>query len=152
MAAQPAPAKNPSSPFASARGDHAAVRVPDYAEARRWYTEKLDFRVVAEWSWAGLQLAYLAPPNDDTFRVELFGGGNPDPGTYYTNVIDSLERPGYHHFCLRVDDVDEVLAELDRRGVTIFGRPFDLKEINSRLALIGDPWGNMIELSAPLAS
>lgn len=150
MAEQPAPAQNLSSPLASARGHHVAVRVPDYAEAKRWYTEMLDFRVVAEWSWAGLQLAYLSPPADDDFHLELFGGGGIDPGTYYTNVIDSLERPGYHHFCLRVDDVDTVVTEMARRGVTVFGRPFDLKEINSRLALIGDPWGNMIELSAPL--
>ncbi|HEV7710813.1 MAG TPA: VOC family protein [Asanoa sp.] len=147
MADQAASARNPSSPLASARGHHVAVRVPDYAGAKRWYTEKLDFRVVAEWSWAGLQLAYLAPPDDDDFYVELLGGGNPDPGTYYTNVIDSLERPSYHHFALRVDSVDDTVAELDRRGVTIFGKPFDLKDINSRLALIGDPWGNMIEIS-----
>ena len=150
MAEQSAPAQNPSGPLASARGHHAAVRVPDYAEAKRWYTEKLDFRVVAEWSWAGLELGYLSPPADDAFHVEILGGGNPDPGTYYTNVIDSLERPGYHHFSLRVDNVDDTVAELDRRGVTIFGRPFEVKEINSRLAVIGDPWGNMIELSAPL--
>jgi glyoxylase I family protein len=151
MAEPTAPAHNLSSPLASARGHHAAVRVPDYAEAKRWYTEKLDFRVVAEWSWAGLQLAYLSPAADDDFHVELIGGGGLDPATYYTNVIDSLERPGYHHICFRVDDVDATIAELDRRGVTIFGQPFDLKEINSRLALIGDPWGNMIELSAPLS-
>ena len=140
-----------SSPFASARGHHVAVRVPDYDQAKRWYAEKLDFRVVNEWSWAGLQLAYLSPPGDDDFRVELFGGGEPAPGSYYTNVVDSLERPGYHHFCLSVDSVDDTLAELARRDVTIYGEPFDLKEINSRLALIGDPWGNMIELSEPLS-
>jgi glyoxylase I family protein len=150
MAQQPAPSQNPSSPFASARGHHVAVRVPDYDEAKTWYTEKLDFRVVAEWSWAGLQLAYLSPPADDNFHLELFGGGGVDPGTYYTNVIDSLERPGYHHFCLRVDDVDAFVTEAARRGVTIFGRPFEVTEINSRLAVIGDPWGNMIELSTPL--
>jgi lactoylglutathione lyase/glyoxylase I family protein len=149
MAEQPQP-PNPSSPLASARGHHVAVRVPDYAEARDWYTQNLDFRVTAEWSWAGLQLGYLSAPVDDDFQLELFGGGGIEPGTYYTNVIDSLERPGYHHFGLRVDDVDAFIAELDRRGVTIFGRPFDVKEINSRLALVGDPWGNMIELSAAL--
>ena len=150
MAEQTATAQNLSSPLASARGHHVAVRVPDYAEARGWYTEKLEFQVIAEWSWAGLQLAFLSPPGDDNFRLEIFGGGGIEPGTYYTNVIDSLERPGYHHFCLRVADVDASITELARRGVTVFGRPFDLKEINSRLALIGDPWGNMIELSAPL--
>ncbi|MEV0719823.1 hypothetical protein, partial [Asanoa sp. NPDC050611] len=41
---------------------------------------------------AGLALAGVALADDD-FHLELFGGGGIDPGTYYTNVIDSLERP-----------------------------------------------------------
>jgi hypothetical protein len=72
------PAKNPASPFAGWRGHHVGVRVKTLNE-RNWYVEKLDFRVVHEWPYADEQLAYIAPPNDDAFLVELLGGGNPPP-------------------------------------------------------------------------
>ncbi len=144
------PPRNPASPFASFKGHHTAVRVSDYEEAKNWYTEKLDFRVVQEWPWGGFQVAYLAPPTDDGFHVEIIGGGVPRPKTAYTEGLDSLKDAGYHHFCLRVANVDEALAELRRRGVTSLGEPFEIKEIDSRLALLADPWGNIVELSQPL--
>jgi len=42
------PSHNMTSPFADMRGHHIAVRTPDLETAKRWYVEKLDFRVVAE--------------------------------------------------------------------------------------------------------
>lgn len=65
------PARNTASPFADMRGHHVAVRTPDLETAKRWYVEKLDFRVVAEWAYADEQLAYLAPATDDHFYVEI---------------------------------------------------------------------------------
>jgi glyoxylase I family protein len=52
------PPKNTDSPFASMTGHHVAVRVPDYERAKAWYIEKLDFRVLQEWPFHGLRLAY----------------------------------------------------------------------------------------------
>jgi catechol-2,3-dioxygenase len=43
------PPKKPDSPFAGSRGHHVGVRVKDLDEAKNWYVEKLDFRVVHEW-------------------------------------------------------------------------------------------------------
>src|SRR6478735_3153525 len=40
--------------------DHIAIRVVDYDGTLRWYTEKLDFHVDAEWPWGEMQLAYLS--------------------------------------------------------------------------------------------
>ena len=68
------PPKKPVSPFAGWRGHHVSVRVKNLDEAKNWYVEKLDFRVVHEWPYADEQLAYIAPPNDDAFLVELLGG------------------------------------------------------------------------------
>jgi lactoylglutathione lyase/glyoxylase I family protein len=124
------PAKNPASPFASFGGHHVGVRVPDYEAAKAWYTEKLDFRVLQEWPYGDLQLAYLSPAFDDL-------GVSPEYG-------------GYQHFCLHVDNVDATRAELIRRGVDVIGEPFEIEDISRRLALFRDPWGNMIELSETL--
>jgi catechol-2,3-dioxygenase len=46
------PPRNTTSPFASMKGHHVGVRVPDLRAAKHWYVEKLDFRVVHEWPYA----------------------------------------------------------------------------------------------------
>ena len=144
------PAKNTQSPFSQMRGSHVAVRVPDFEASKKWYVEKLDFRVVHEWPFGDLQLAYLAPANDDNFWIELLAGGNPTPAADYTDLNESLHPAGYHHFCLDVKSVDETLAELRKSGVTIVGEPFDLAAIGKRLGFFSDPWGNLIELAETL--
>ena len=108
MSLKQLPAKNSASPFASMKGHHVAVRVPDFAAAKRWYVEKLDFRVIHEWPYADQQLAYVAPATDDTFFVELLGDGDPHPipKPVYDDLGDSLRLAGYHHFCLNVTSID----------------------------------------------
>ena len=141
------PKTNYSSPFASMTRNHGALRVPELDEARRWWVEKLDFRPVKEWSFGDLKLAYVAPPTDDSFFVELIGGGTPIPERPYTDLVNSLELAGYHHLCFMVQSVDETLAEVRKRGVKIVTEAFDLPEISRRLAFFCDPWGNLIELA-----
>ena len=143
------PAQNSSSPFASMRGHHVAVRVPDFEAAKRWYQEKLDFRVVHEWPYADQRLAYLAPATDDGFFIELLGDGRPGPipKPIYADLGDSLRLAGYHHFCLNVASLDDAVRELRRRGVAIVTEPFELAVIGRRLAFLADPWGNLIELA-----
>jgi len=87
------PVKNSDSPFADMRGHHVAVRTASLAEAKEFYVGKLDFRVVAEWPYADEQLAYLAPPTDDHFYIEVLGGGDKLPSEVrpYTDLGDSLK-------------------------------------------------------------
>lgn len=149
MSLQSPPALDPSSFFGSMRGHHVAVRVPDFEVEKRFFVEKLDFRVVHEWPYADQQLAYVAPPNDDHFYIEILGGGTPAPApkASYRDLGDSLRYAGIHHACLQVDDVDATVAELRRRGVTIVTEPFDLPVIQRRLAFFADPYGNLFELA-----
>ncbi|QND59664.1 VOC family protein [Mesorhizobium huakuii] len=145
----PMPAKNTASVFANMRGHHVALRVPNYEIAKSWYVDKLDFRVVREWSFADEQLAYLAPANDDHFMIELLGGGDPLPidAPAYKDLADSLRYSGYHHFCINVADIEATVAELRKRGVTIVTEPFKLDDISRKLAFFADPFGNLIELA-----
>ena len=147
------PAHNSASPFADMRGHHVAVRTPDLETAKRWYVDTLDFRVIAEWDFADEKLAYLAPPTDDHFSVEILGGGDPGPRDVrpYSDLGDSLKYAGQHHFCLNVSSVDETIAQLRARGVTIVTEPFVVPAISRRLAFFGDPFGNLIELAEALA-
>ena len=123
------------------------MRVPDYKAAIKWWTEKLDFRVIHEWDYADEKLAYLAPANDNSFWVEILAGGKLNSKTKHTDLGKSLEEAGYHHICVHVKNLDMTLAELKKRGVTTVGEPFYLESITRKLAFISDPWGNMIELS-----
>jgi glyoxylase I family protein len=144
------PPANPHGPFATMTAHHVALRVPDYEAAKRWFAHKLDFRVVHEWPFGALQLAYLAPANDDRLFIELIGGGAPAPRRAYADLGESLAEAGYHHFCLTVASVDATVAELRRRGVTLVGEPFDFPPIQRRLAFFADPWGNLFELAEVL--
>ncbi len=144
------PGINTKSKFASMKGNHVAMRVPDFEASKKWFTEKLDFRVIHEWPFGDLQLAYLAPAADDNFWIELLAGGTPANQPDYTDLNESLHQAGYHHFCINVGNVDETLAELRKRNVTIIGEPFDLQVIGRRLAFIADPWGNLIEFAQVL--
>jgi lactoylglutathione lyase/glyoxylase I family protein len=137
-------------PFASWIGHHAAIRVPDYEASKRWFVDQLGWQVVQEWMYGELQLAYLAPPRDDHFHVEILGGPGAAPQPTYASVDASLTQNGLNHVCIRVASVDDSLAELRRRGVTIVGEPFDLEANASRLAFFADPFGNLFELKQPL--
>jgi len=141
------PALNPKSVLAELSGNHVGMRVPDYAAAVKWYTEKLDFRIIHEWDYADEKLAYLAPANTNDFWIEILAGGKLTPNTKYGDLGKSLEEGGYHHICMHVTNLNKVLAELKKRGVTIIGDTFYLDAITRRLAFIQDPWGNMIELA-----
>ncbi|QHW00279.1 VOC family protein [Spirosoma endbachense] len=141
------PALNPKSALAGISGNHVGIRVPDYAAAIKWYTEKLDFRVIHEWDYADEKLAYLAPANTNGFWIEILAGGKLTPNQKFDDLGKSLENGGYHHFCVHVTNMKQVLTELKNRDVTVIGQPFYLKAITRNLAFIQDPWGNMIELA-----
>src|SRR3546814_14732327 len=92
----PMPPINPRSAFASMRGHHAGVRVPDFEESKGWFVDKLDFRVVQEWDHGGLRLAYVAPPADDGFLVEILGGGSPTSQPDYADPRPHPYQAGPH--------------------------------------------------------
>lgn len=144
------PEKNTSSVFNSMRGTHIAMRVPNFEASKKWYVEKLDFRVLQEWPSGELQLAYLAPANDNNFYIELLAGGQPSSKQKYSDLGESLQPEGYHHFCIDVESVNKTLEEMKKRNINIIGEPFDVAEIGKRLAFIADIDGNVIELAENL--
>jgi glyoxylase I family protein len=136
-----------SSPFGSWKVDHAAVRVPDFDAALAWYTEKLDFRLRKQVSFAGLTFAFLSPAGDDGFVFEFLAGPGAGSRPAYKDLHDSYKTAGWHHVCFRVDDVDEVIAQLKQRAVTVVSEPHDVVAMGLRVAFIADPWGNFLEFT-----
>lgn len=146
------PAVNLRSPFADMRGHHVAVRTPDFQRAVDFYVGALDFRIVAAWDYGDTTLAYLSPPADDAFHIEILGAGVPEPveARPYADLADSMRYRGYHHFCLIVDSVDATVERLRERSVTIVTEPFIVEAIHRKLAFFSDPFGNLIELAEVL--
>lgn len=141
------PPTNPSSPFASMRGHHTAIRYPDFESARAFWVDVMDWRVLQTWPYGELTLAYVMPPNQDGFHLEILAGPGAAPQPLYGDVDASLAQNGFNHVCLSVESVDDTLAVLKERGVDIVNPPFEIDDISARLAFFRDPWGNMFELS-----
>ncbi len=142
-----------TSPFASWQAAHAGLRVADRDAAISWYTEKLDFRVMNTIPFSDdMTFVFLSPAVDDGFRLELQAGPGAAERPAYADLGASLGLSGWHHLCLRVDNVDKAVAELKRRSVTIVHEPFDVPAISSRIAFFSDPWGNIFELMQPVTA
>ena len=140
------------SPFTRWKVDHAAIRVPDFDAAIAWYTEKLDFRLQKQVSFAGLTFAFLSPAGDDRFVFELLAGPGADNRPSYKELHDSYKTAGWHHICFRVENVDAVIEQLRARAVTIVSEPHDVVPMGLRVAFFADPWGNLFEFTQLLGN
>lgn len=136
------PATKTSSPFTAFRPDHIGLRVADLEAAIAWYANTLDFRVMHTMALGERRFVYLAPPVHDDVWIELLGGQKTSP----RRQTDDAMLSGWDHVCLRVDNADDAIAELRRRGVTIVREPFDVPPISRRIAFFSDPWDNLFEL------
>lgn len=147
------PPTSPSAPLATLKASHFCLRVPDYSNAKQWFIDKLDFRVVHEWreDMLKVDMGYLAAANDDRCVIELVGGNDPKICERATaDFPRSFATTGFHHFSFTVPSVDDTVEELRSRGVTIAAEPFVAEIIGRKLAFFADPWGNLFELEEVL--
>jgi glyoxylase I family protein len=124
--------------------------VPDFDEAVEWYTTVLDFRLVRSLSIGPLTFGFISPAQDDTFQIELLAGAGAAQRPPYKDLHESYNMSGWHHLGIRVDDVDAAVSVLKQRNVTIVSEPHDVPVIGLRLAFFADPWGNLLEVTAPM--
>jgi glyoxylase I family protein len=105
---------------------HVSVNVDDVDAAVAFYTDALGFRLRTDRPDFGFGGAWLDVGNQ---QVHLIEGAVPDARG--------------QHFAVQVEGLDEVVAELRRRGVTV-SEPVPVGR--SRQAFLNDPSGNAIEL------
>jgi catechol 2,3-dioxygenase-like lactoylglutathione lyase family enzyme len=129
--------------------DHVGITVAEeHLEATiGWYREKLDFSVSITVPFEGATYVFMT--NGD-LKIELCsaGAGARDPDS--PGFLDSHDVEKIHHYCVAVDDLDEVLADLASRGVQPVGGPMQVDQIGQRIAFIRDNIGNIIELTAAI--
>ena len=135
------------------RIDHVMISVPNYQETLQWYQDKLNATIEKEWTvdeLPDLQLAYL---DVNGFRIEVVGTpearvGMPD----FKDFGEALRTTGIGHFCFRVDSVDDVISELNKRGVPTFVEAADYPNVGVRVGFVKDNNGNVIEFSGAMNS
>ena len=118
---------------------HAAIICSDYARSRRFYTEVLGLRVVAEHLREARQSWKLDLALPDGSQVELFSFPSPP-------VRPSRpEAQGLRHLAFAVEDVDRCKADLEAQGVVVEDVRVD-EYTGRRFVFFADPDGLPLEL------
>ena len=118
---------------------HAAIICSDYERSKRFYTEVLGLRVIAENYRAARQSYKLDLQLADGAQIELF------------SFPDAPERPSYpearglRHLAFAVDDIDACKARLEAQGVAV--EPIRIDEhTGRRFTFFADPDDLPLEL------
>lgn len=118
---------------------HTAIICSDYARSKRFYTEVLGLRVVAENYRAARQSHKLDLALPDGGQVELFSfpGAPPRPSR--------PEARGLRHLAFAVADVAQCKADLEAAGVAVEDIRVD-EYTGRRFTFFADPDGLPLEL------
>ncbi|MFQ6134942.1 MAG: VOC family protein [Nitrososphaerales archaeon] len=117
---------------------HTSITVKDMDESIKFYTELLGLKLVkrVEIPENDAEIAFLEDGYTD-YRIEL---------TYWRSKREYSEGDQLDHLALEVEDIEEAVAELRRRGVNIAREPYSLSHTKTRIAFITDPNDIWIEL------
>jgi len=118
---------------------HAAIICADYTRSRRFYTEVLGLRVVAEHLRAERQSWKLDLALPDGSQIELFSFPNPPPRP------SRPEAQGLRHLAFVVQDVAQCKTALEAQGVAVEAIRVD-EHTGRRFTFFADPDGLPLEL------
>lgn len=117
---------------------HVAIIVSDYEKSREFYVEKLGFEIIRE---------NYRPENGDYkldlrlggCELELFGRQEAPARLSYP------EACGLRHLAFHVDDIEEAVSELNKRGIVTEDIRTD-SFTDKRMTFFSDPDGLPLEL------
>jgi catechol 2,3-dioxygenase-like lactoylglutathione lyase family enzyme len=138
--------------------DHIGIQVRDVERSARFYESRLGFKPVDRWTMSQdyvqkvvgcypdvtLEIALLAIPDSDVFLEIL-----EYRGVEGTPVDPTTANPGTAHFCLFVDDLDQLYEDLVSAGVEFVSElqtPTVGPNKGGRLVYMIDPDGIRVEL------
>jgi glyoxylase I family protein len=118
---------------------HAAIIASDYERAKKFYTETLGLRVIAETYRAARRSHKLDLALPDGGQIELFSFPGAPPRPSYP------EACGLRHLCFAVDDLAACIRELEAKGVKV--EPVRVDELTGKkFTFFADPDGLPLEL------
>lgn len=118
---------------------HAAIICSDYERSKRFYTEVLGLRVVAEHLRAERQSWKLDLALPDGAQIELFSFPSPPPRP------SRPEAQGLRHLAFAVQDVAQCKRALEAQGVAVEHIRVD-EYTGRRFTFLADPDGLPLEL------
>lgn len=118
---------------------HAAIICSDYARSRRFYTEVLGLRVVAENHRSARDSWKLDLALPDGSQIELFSFPSPPARP------SRPEAQGLRHLAFAVRDVVQCKRDLEARGVAVEDVRLD-EHTGRRFVFFSDPDGLPLEL------
>ncbi len=123
------------------RLEHTSVRTSNMERSVKFYTELLGMEFVRskEIPQRNAEIAFLRSDNGNLLEISWYKDQNRFEVPEYENTV-------FDHLAFSVEDMDSVIAECRKRGVTITDEPFYLEPGGSKLAFIEDPDGTLIEL------
>jgi catechol 2,3-dioxygenase-like lactoylglutathione lyase family enzyme len=140
------------------RMDNVGIVVDDLAPAIEFFRElglELEGRAIVEGEWAGrvtglsdqrVEIAMMRTP-DSHSRLEISRFLNPPPVADHRNApVNAL---GYLRVMFAVDDIDDTLARLCKRGAQLVGEVVRYEDVY-RLCYIRGPEGLLIGLAQEL--
>ncbi|HDZ9389956.1 TPA: VOC family protein [Vibrio cholerae] len=118
---------------------HAAIICSDYPRSKAFYTEILGLRVVAENYRAARDSYKLDLALPDGSQIELFSFPNAPERPSFP------EAQGLRHLAFVLDDVAEIKAQLEQKGVSV--EPIRIDEYTGKAyTFFADPDGLPLEL------
>jgi glyoxylase I family protein len=118
---------------------HAAIICSDYERSKRFYTEVLGLRAIAENYRAARRSYKLDLQLPDGSQVELFSFPDAPLRPSYP------EARGLRHLAFAVDDIDACKAHLEQHGIAV--EPVRVDEhTQRRFTFFADPDGLPLEL------
>ncbi len=118
---------------------HVAIICSDYERSKKFYTEVLGMTIVREKyrqersSWK-CDLAV-----NGSYQIELFSFPNPP------ERVSAPEARGLRHIAFEVVNLDDVVAELQSKGIEVEPIRIDETRDNKRFTFIADPDGLPVE-------
>jgi lactoylglutathione lyase len=120
------------------RFGHVAFRVADVERSVRWYDEAF-----------GARRVFHAPKDGDRQELMFLEFAKGQFIELFTNGHEKMAIPrdatGYQHYCLAVDDLNQMLDHLAAMNVYP-ERPPRAGRSHYLIAFVADPDGNVIEL------
>lgn len=101
--------------------NHVGVAVPDLEEACETYRTlygATDITTPFDMPEQGVKVCFVNLPNS---QIELIEPLNEDSPIH--NFIQKNPKGGQHHVCFEVDDINEAVEEMGKRGATVLGKP-----------------------------
>lgn len=101
--------------------NHVGVAVPDLEEACETYRTlygATDITPPFDMPEQGVKVCFVNLPNSQIELIEPLNEQSP-----IHNFIQKNPKGGQHHVCFEVDDINQAVEEMGKRGATVLGKP-----------------------------